>query len=67
MNNDSLVAGVLFIIVAIYLVQRRLGFMIAWVVLGFLVSAYGFNLSHTLSLVAGIVGVYLISMITRRT
>jgi hypothetical protein len=67
MNNDSLVAGVLFIIVAIYLVQRRLGFMIAWVVIGFLVSAYGFNLSHTLSLVAGIVGVYLISMITRRT
>jgi len=67
MNNDSLVAGVLFIIVAIYLVQRRLGFMVAWVVLGFLVSAYGFHLSHTVSLVAGIVGVYLISMITRRT
>ena len=67
MNNDSLVAGVLFIIVAIYLVQRRLASMVSWVVLGFLVSAYGFNLSHTVSLIVGIVGVYLISMITQRT
>lgn len=67
MNNDSLVAGLLFVIVAIYLVQRQLGFMVAWVVLGFLVAAYGFKLSHTVSILAGIASVYLVTMITCKT
>ena len=67
MNNDSIVAGLLFIMVSIYLVQRQLGFMIAWVVLGFLVAGHGFKLSHTVSILAGIAGVYLVTMITCKT
>jgi hypothetical protein len=67
MNNDSLFAGLLFVAVSIYLVQRNLEFMISWVVLGFLVAAYGFKLSHTVSILAGIVGIYLICMITSKT
>jgi Na+(H+)/acetate symporter ActP len=62
---DTLVAGVLFVVVAIFLVQRQLGSMLVWVVLAYLVGKYGLNMNHTFSVVLGLVVVYLISMVTK--
>jgi len=59
------VAGVLFIVVAIFLVQRQLGSMLVWVVLAYLVGKYGLQMNHTFSVVLGLVVVYLISMVTK--
>ena len=62
---DTLVAGVLFIGVAVFLVQRQLGSMLVWVVLAYLVGKYGLLMNHTFSVVLGLVVVYLISMVTK--
>jgi len=62
---DTLVAGVLFIGVAVFLVQRQLGSMLVWVVLAYLVGKYGLHMNHTFSVVLGLVVVYLISMVTK--
>jgi len=65
--GDSLVAVILFVCVAAFLVQRNLTTMLVWVGLVYLISHYSCHLSHTVSVVVGVVGVYIISMITRRT
>ena len=64
---DSLLALVLFAGTSYYLIQRKLASMIVWVVVIYLVAAKGARLSETLSVVVGLLGVYLISMITMRT
>ena len=64
---DKLLAVFLFAVAAIFLVQRNLTSMLFWVGLGYLISHHMCRASHTVSVVAGIVLVYLISMITRRT
>ena len=65
--DDSLVAIILFVCVAVFLLQRKLTNMLIWVGLVYLLSHYSCRLSHTVSVVVGIVAVYLISMITHRT
>ena len=65
--GDSLVAVILFVCVAAFLVQRNLTGMLVWVGLVYLISHYSCRLSHTVSVIVGIVAVYLISMVTRRT
>lgn len=62
---DTLVAGALFIGVAILLVKRQLGSMLVWVVLGYLVGKYGLHMNHTFSVLLGLAVVYLISMVTK--
>jgi hypothetical protein len=62
---DTLVAGVLFILISVYLVQRQLGSMIIWVVLAYLVAKHGMNLNHTFSVLLGLVAIYLICMVTK--
>jgi len=64
---DTLVAGLLFLIVAIYLVQRHLAHMVVWVILAYIIAHYLGKLSHTVSVIAGIVGIYLICQITKNT
>ena len=64
---DTLIAGLLFLIVAIHLVQRRVGHMIVWVILAYILSHYLGNLSHTVSVIAGVVGIYVICQITKNT
>lgn len=64
---DSVVALILFVCATAFLIQRRLTGMLLWVVLAYMVSHYVCHLSHTLSVVAGIVAVYLISMVTHQT
>ena len=67
MMVDSVLALVLFAGMSYYLIQRKLGSMIVWVVVIYLVAAKGARLSDTLSVIVGLLGVYLISMITMRT
>jgi hypothetical protein len=62
---DTLVAGVLFILIAVYLVQRQLGSMIVWVVLAYLVGRHGMDMNHTFSVVLGLMVIYLICMVTK--
>jgi len=64
---DTLIAGLLFLAVAIYLVQRRLGHMVVWVILAYILVHYLGKLSHTVSVLAGLVGIYLICQITKNT
>jgi len=67
MIMDTLIAGLLFLIVAIYLVQRHLAHMVVWVILAYILAHYLGKLSHTVSVIAGIVGIYLICQITKNT
>uniref|UniRef100_A0A6C0DQ89 Uncharacterized protein n=1 Tax=viral metagenome TaxID=1070528 RepID=A0A6C0DQ89_9ZZZZ len=64
---DTLIAGLLFAVVAVFLYQRRLAMTIAWVILGYMLSHHVGKLSHTLSVLVGLVLVYLISMVTKRS
>jgi len=64
---DSLVALILFGCAAAFLIQRNLTGMLMWVALAYIVSHYLCKLSHTVSVVVGILAVYLISMVTHKT
>ena len=64
---DRVIAILLFGVVALFLYQRQMISMIMWVALAYVISHYLCRMSHTVSVIVGIVGVYLISMITRRT
>jgi hypothetical protein len=64
---DTLIAGLLFAVVAVFLYQRRLAMTIAWVILGYILAHHVGKLSHTLSVLVGLVLVYLISMVTKRS
>ena len=64
---DTILAGLLFLAVAIYLVQRNLGYMVVWVILAYILAHHLGNLSHTVSVISGLVAIYIICMITKRT
>jgi hypothetical protein len=64
---DTLIAGLLFALVAVFLYQRGLVQMVLWVILGYILAHHMGKLSHTVSVIVGLVVVYLISMITKRT
>jgi hypothetical protein len=66
MKGDYLLGGSLFAATVVYLLQRNLVHMVVWVSLLYLVSSQA-GLSHTSSVLAGIVGLYLISMISKTT
>jgi hypothetical protein len=61
---DSILALFLFLCAAIFLYQRKMTSMIMWVALAYAISHYACRMCHTVSVIAGIVGVYLISTIT---
>jgi hypothetical protein len=62
---ESLLGGLLFLLATIFLVQRKLGYLIVWLILTYL-AGYHFGFSHTISVVIGIVVVWLVSMITAK-
>jgi hypothetical protein len=64
---DTLIAGLLFAVVAVYLYQRHLAATIAWVLLGYILAHHVGKLGHTVSVLVGLVLVYLISMVTKST
>lgn len=66
MKADTLVGGGLFVLTAIYLIQRNLVYMVAWLGLGYMLASES-GMSHTSSVLAGIVGLYLICRVTTET
>ena len=63
---DTLIAGLLFAVVAVFLYQRHLATMIVWVILGYIMAYHVGKLSHTVSVIVGLLLVYLISMVTKK-
>ena len=66
MKADTLVGGGLFVLTTVYLVQRDLLHMVAWLALGYIVATQT-GMSHTLSVMAGILAIYLVSRVTLET
>jgi len=65
MKLDTLLGGGLFVAACIFLVQRGLTTTIVWLSLLYIVASQG--LSHTVSVIAAIIGIYLISRVTTET
>lgn len=65
MKQDTLLAGLIFVGIAVYLIQRRVGHMIVWVLLTYLFATELGGLSDTVSVISGLVVVFLISAVTR--
>jgi hypothetical protein len=66
MKADALLGGGLFLAAAVYLVQRNLAHTVVWLGLIYIIASQA-GLSHTLSVLAAIVGIYLISRVTMET
>lgn len=67
MIMDSILAGLIFVSVAIYLMQRHLAHMIVWIILTYLVAHYVGKMSHTASILTGLVAIYVICLVTKQT
>jgi hypothetical protein len=67
MNADMFIGGALFVAASVYLYQKHLAIMVLWLGLIYLVSSEACGMSHTLSALAGIAGIFLISKITVET
>ena len=61
-----MLGGGLFVIATVYLIQRNLAHAVVWLALIYVVACQA-GMSHTLSVLAGIVGIYLICCITKET
>lgn len=66
MKGDYLLGGSLFAATVVYLLQRNLVHMVVWLTLLYLLSSQA-GLSHTSSVLSGIVGLYLICAISKNT
>ena len=66
MNPDTLLGGGLFVAATVYLIQRNLVHAVVWLALIYVVASQS-GMSHTLSVLAGIVGIYLICCVTKET
>jgi hypothetical protein len=64
MKADMILGGGLFLAASIYLIQRNLTNTIVWLALIYVVATQAGGLSHTSSVIAAIVGIYLISRVT---
>jgi hypothetical protein len=67
MKIDTVFAGILFAGIAVYLLQRNLGHMLVWVILTYIIGTELGQMSSTISMVAGLVLIYLIAQITMST
>jgi hypothetical protein len=63
MKADMILGGGLFLAASIYLIQRNLTNTIVWLALIYIIASQC-GVSHTVSVIAAIVGIYLISRVT---
>jgi hypothetical protein len=66
MNPDILMGGGLFLAAMVYLIQRNLTHTVVWLALIYIVASQS-GMSHTVSVLAAIVGIFLISRVTTET
>jgi hypothetical protein len=67
MKLDTVVAGGILALVSAYLLQRRLTAVLVWLALGVFVGSTMLKLSHTLSVLFGVLVVYVVSLVTKGT
>jgi len=67
MKIDTIFAGALIVAFTAYLLQKKLGSIIIWFALAIVVARYAFKLPNTLSAIAGVITVLVISMVTAKT
>lgn len=67
MKTDTILAGGLLALVSAYLLQRQLGSVLVWLALAIFVSYHGLKLTPFFSVLAGIVVLYVISLVTKGT
>ena len=67
MKIDTIFAGGLIVAFTAYLLQKRLGSIIIWFALAIIISRYAIKLPLTLSVIAGVITVLVISMVTAKT
>ncbi len=67
MKTDTILAGGILAVVVAFLLQRRLGSVLIWLILAILVSYHGLRMNQTLSVIAGVLVIYVISMVTAKT
>jgi hypothetical protein len=66
MKPDTLLGGGLFVAATVYLIQRNLAHAVVWLALIYIVASQA-GMSHTVAVLAGIVGIYLICCVTKET
>jgi hypothetical protein len=66
MKADTLLGGFLFVATTVYLMQRNLTHMVVWLGLVYILASAG-GVSHTVSVIAGIITIYVIASVTRET
>ena len=66
MKADTLLGGLLFVSTTVYLMQRNLTHMVVWLGLVYVLASAG-GVSHTVSVIAGIITIYVIASVTRET
>jgi hypothetical protein len=64
---DKLIGGGLFVASCVFLVQRHLPSLIAWILVAYIVSHFLGGFSHTVSILIGIAAVYLIAIVTHQS
>jgi hypothetical protein len=67
MKIDTMFAGALIVAFTAYLLQKKLGSVIVWFALAIAIARYAFKLPNTLSAIAGVITVLVISMVTAKT
>jgi hypothetical protein len=67
MKLDTIVAGGILAVVAAYLLQRRLTAVLIWLALGIFVGTSLFKFGHTMSVLFGVLVIYVVSMVTKGT
>jgi hypothetical protein len=66
MKADTILAGGLFLVATVYLLQRNLVHMVVWISIVYIVASQA-GMSHTVAVLAGLASVYLISKVTVET
>lgn len=67
MKLDTLFAGALMVAFSAFLMQKKLGSVLIWFALIIIVTRYGVGLPLTLSAIAGVIGILIITMVTAKT
>jgi hypothetical protein len=67
MKLETVVAGILLLLVIVQLLKRRLESILVWLGLGILFASYGLGMGHLLSVAIGIIIVIVISTVTAKT
>lgn len=67
MKLETVLAGVLLSLVVAHLLKRKLGSVLIWLGLGIVFASYGLNMGHLMSVVFGIVVLWIVCMLTAKT